>query len=416
MSPSPENAPETIVVGAGLAGLNCALRLQEAGQSVLVLEASDRSGGRLRTDAKDGFLLDHGFQVLLTDYSECQRLLDYDELKLGRFEPGAYVWTGTKLEALADPLRQPQLALSSLAASCGSLADKLRVAALKRRLGGAAESDLYQKPELSTREALAGYGFSSSMIDGFFAPFFSGIFLEPDLRSSSRMFDFVFKSFGNGYAALPSNGMAAIPSQLAAKLPPESLRLNCPVKAAGAKSVTLASGEVLRAERVVIATDMDEAARLASGSRARLWNGTRCYYFAAQASPLPRPMIALNASGQGKIQNICVPSDVSATYAPIGQSLVCVSTEASGEYAPEKVLEELTKWFDSSVENWNFLKSFYVPRSLPRQDPGELEFEKAAPQLDSGVWICGDHRHSSSIQGAMRSGRLVAESMLGDHG
>ena len=80
---------DVVIVGGGLAGLACALALQEGGVSSVILEASDGVGGRVRTDRHEGFLLDRGFQVLLNNYPECRRILDYDALKLKPFFPGA---------------------------------------------------------------------------------------------------------------------------------------------------------------------------------------------------------------------------------------------------------------------------------------------------------------------------------------
>ena len=73
-------APQVVVVGAGMAGLRCALELQGRGLETLVLEAGDAAGGRVRTDEIDGFLVDRGFQVLLTAYPEARSTFDYGEL------------------------------------------------------------------------------------------------------------------------------------------------------------------------------------------------------------------------------------------------------------------------------------------------------------------------------------------------
>jgi len=406
-------ALHTIVIGAGLAGLAAAHELHRAGKRFLLLEASNRVGGRLRTDREAGYCFDHGFQVLLTEYSECKRRLDYARLGLGEFEPGALVWTGKRFEIIADPLRQPNLLWPSLTSSIGMLSDKIRILKMKRRLNATSEADIYHSAEEPSIERLKRLGFSDSLIEGFFRPFFGAVFLESDLATSSRTLDFVFKCFSQGRAALPSGGMHAIPAQIASSLPQQSIRVDSPVAEASAKSATLESGQVLRAEHVLLATDMDNAARLAkSASLARAWNGTRCHYFSATQSPLARKMIALNASGRGAIQTLCVPSDIAPSYAPSGRTLICVTTPLQAEANAASVAEDLKAWFPRQAEKFTHLRSYAVPHSLPHQLPGDSPRTDFDPRGPEGVWICGDYRHSSSIQGALASGRLAAEAIL----
>ncbi|MEM9159610.1 MAG: NAD(P)/FAD-dependent oxidoreductase [Verrucomicrobiota bacterium] len=403
---------DSIVVGAGLAGLAVATRLSEAGQSVLMLERSDRIGGRLRTDTLDGFQCDRGFQVLLTSYAACRRLLDYESLRLGRFEPGALLWNGSRFDLVADPLRKPGLALKTLRSKSGTLLDKLRIAKMAIELRFSSIGSIYEKPEFSSLESLRRRGFSEGMIALFLRPFFSGIFLEPDLASSSRMLEFVFKRFGSGYAALPAGGMADIPRQLAERIPSKLIRLGYEVDSVSGTSVRTASGESYQARNVILATDMKAASQLVGEIADRGHNGTRCYYFKANQSPLPRPMIALNASGEGAIQNLCVPSDISPSYAPEGKSLICVTISMNSAKERAQIEEELRNWFGQEAESFEFLKSYDIPYSLPRQSPGDLAFGDAPLRSAEGLWICGDYRFSSSIEGALRSGIQVAEAIL----
>ena len=161
-----------VVVGAGLAGLSCARTLQEHGVGVTVIEASDAIGGRVRTDRLSGFLFDRGFQVLQTAYPEARRVLDYAALKLQPFYPGALVYREGRFHRVADPWRRPQHALSTLLSPLGTLSDKLRVARLQQHVSGLTLEQLFDQPESSTMEALRRSGFTESMIEGFFRPFF----------------------------------------------------------------------------------------------------------------------------------------------------------------------------------------------------------------------------------------------------
>jgi phytoene dehydrogenase-like protein len=166
---------DVAIVGAGLAGLNCAAILERAGLDAIVLEASDAPGGRVRTDVFEGFRLDRGFQVLLTAYPEAERVLDYEALQLKPMTAGALVWHGGKLHRFADPFRQPLQALGSLFDGVVSLGDKLRVASLREHVRQGEIAELFAAPEMSTLAFLRGRGFSEAMIDRFFRPFFGGV-------------------------------------------------------------------------------------------------------------------------------------------------------------------------------------------------------------------------------------------------
>ena len=96
---------DVLIIGAGIAGLTAARLIFEQGFSCLLLEASDAVGGRVKTDEHEGFLLDHGFQVLLTAYPEAQALLNYDFLALQPFYNGSLIWTGENFQKVADPWR-----------------------------------------------------------------------------------------------------------------------------------------------------------------------------------------------------------------------------------------------------------------------------------------------------------------------
>jgi len=389
-----------------VAGLRCAMELATQGVDVCVLEAADQVGGRVRTETVDGFQLDVGFQVLLTAYAECQTVLDYPSLRLGHFEPGAFVWNGKQFAQVIDPWRRPARMVQAALSPVGSLADKLRVAKLKSRLKKTDVASIYAAEDIETHDWLQQLGFSQPMIETFFRPFYTGIFLENELATSSRMFEFVFKMFGEGYAALPAAGMQAIPLQMARQLQPDTVRLNHPVTAVDAHSVTLANGARYTAAHVVLATPMSVTAALLPGAITdRGWHATHCHYFYTDAKLLAQPMIALNASQQGGITNIAVPSDVSPSYSPDERSLVCVSTAC--EMRVGDVEQKLLQWFGKRAESCRALKSYVIPHALPRQNPGDNAWGQAPLQDSSGVWVCGDYRYSSSIQGAMASGRAV---------
>ncbi|MFO0806111.1 MAG: NAD(P)/FAD-dependent oxidoreductase [Gemmataceae bacterium] len=410
-------SPDVIIVGAGLAGLCCARELHRRGLRFQILDAADGVGGRVRTDVVDGFRLDRGFQVFLTSYPEARRVLDYPALRLQPFLPGALVRFGGRFHTLADPWRRPLASIRSVLSPVGSLADKLRVARLRSRLLKRTIEDSFRDPETTTLDALTAAGFSDGMIDRFFRPFLGGVFLDSDLRTSSRMFQFVFRMFAQGDACLPAEGMEAIPRQLATFLPPGSVRLRTKVEKVGTGSVRLESGEDLSARAIVVATDGPTAARLLGGDIPAAAVGVTCFSFAAPHPPIEAPVLVLNAEGRGPVNNLCVPTAVAPTYGPPGASLV--SATVLGVPPDEsrlrgEVLEQLAGWFGPAVRDWRHLRTYCIPHALPRQEPPALAAPERPVRREPGLYVCGDHRDNASINGAMVSGWRAAEAVAAD--
>jgi protoporphyrinogen oxidase len=385
---------DVIVVGAGMAGLSCASRLAAAGRTPLVLERSHTIGGRVRTDEVDGFLLDHGFQVLPLAYPEARAMLDYDRLRPAQFERGAIVRVEGRFRRVADPRHAPVRSLRALAAGVVGVRDG---AAVLRLLRGGGD-------ETTTLEALRRSGVSRTTVETFFAPFLRGIFLEERLTTSSRFLDFVLQSFAEGPAALPAEGMGAIAGQLGEGLDVHRGRA---VATVGPNAVSLESGEQLHAKAVVVASSgiLDEPRHG--------WNGVTCVYYDAPSAPLPGPWLVLNGEG-GPVNNLCVPSEAAPGYAPTGRSLVSVSVLGSGDPDLDAIGRQLRGWFGSVVSEWRHLRTYRIPRALPAYPVGG--FEPLPPRLAAGLYACGDHREHPSLNGALRSGRLAAEAVLADQG
>lgn len=401
---------ETLVIGAGLAGLAAAVRLHEAGREVLVLEASDAVGGRVRTDEIDGFLLDRGFQVYLDAYPESGSLLDLASLDLHPFEPGALVWKHGKLRRIMDVFRRPSHLPETALQPVGSPLDKLRVARMRWRLLRKTPEAIWSAPQRTTIDLLRGEGFSEGFIDEFFRGFYGGVFLEDLLVTSSRMFEFTFSLFARGSATLPGKGMQSIPGQLAARLRAGMIRLKTPVRAIEGMRVRTDEGEIT-ARHLILATDGTDAASLIPERSAPRWNGTTCLQFAAPAPPFPDRLIALRGDRTGLIHHLCVPSNIAPGYAPRGSALISVSIIGPGGDAAdleEKVRRELLDWFGSGTDSWQMLALQRIARSLPANSPGN----HATLSRSGGVLLCGDHTRSASIEGAIGSGLAAAEAVL----
>jgi phytoene dehydrogenase-like protein len=409
--------PDVVVVGAGLAGLCCARELCAAGLDVVLLERADGPGGRVRTDAVDGFLLDRGFQVLLTAYPEARRVLDYERLGLRAFESGALIRRDGGFSRVADPFRHPLKAAGSLRSAPGNLPDKLRTARLRRRLMRFSLNEVLTAPQVSTAEALRLEGFSPEFVDAFFRPFLGGVFLDPSLETSSRLFAFVLKLFAEGEAALPAAGMQAIPRQLAEGLPRSAARYGATVESATSGEVVLAGGERIAADAVVIATDGPEAARLTGAVEAPAPRAVTTLHYAAERSPLDAPVLVLDGERRGPVNDLCVPSDVAPSYAPPGAALVSASVlgipPLTDGQLDAAVRDQLEGWFGAQVRDWRLLRALRIPFALPAQPPAALSPAERPVRVHGGLFVCGDHRATASIQGAMVSGRRAAAAVRG---
>jgi len=401
-------AAEVIVIGAGLSGLSAAKELIAAGKRVLVLEKNARPGGRIRTDEYQGFLLDHGFQVLLTRYPEAKRTWNYEQLSLGKFNPGAYIWDGKYRRLVADPLQEPTKLLHALTSPVGTLTDKLLVGwnAVLARLNAPPEPTPDGR---TTIDYLRGKGFSAQFIDQFFKPFFSGVFLEPQLETRSSLFRYLFAMFASGDVTLPARGMRALPEALAETVGEDNIRYDTRVESIEGSEVLLAGGKRLRANQIVLAIEQQTAAELLNLPQRYTSLATECCYFELTEPSWPGKYLVLNASGEGLINNICIPSEVQPSYAPHGKSLVSVSTVGisgfSDEQLVEKLKQETARILDVDQASLLPLKCFRIPHALPVT--WGQRFERIG-----AVHVAGDFCKHPSIQGALESGLQTAKAIL----
>jgi phytoene dehydrogenase-like protein len=400
---------DAVVVGAGLAGLAAARQIKSRGRSVIVVEAQDGVGGRVRTDKVDGFLLDRGFQVLLTAYPELKTQIDMRALDLKMFSSGAVVMRNGRSSVITDPFREPRRAGATVFAPVGTMADKLRVAALRWQLMHRDAHKILNSADIATVVALRSFGFSPKMIDRFFRPLFGGIQLDPELRTSRRMFEIIFKSLSEGQSALPANGMSAIPEQMAKHLGAENIFLNTRATKIESGVVETVTGRV-ETSAVVVATDQPSASELLRTNEIAS-RTVGCVYFSADTPPTHEKFVVLDGTGQGPVLNAAVLSNVAPSYAPPGKHLIVAALPGiiTGDLEAMS-RDQLRTWWGPQVDGWSHIKTYRITHAGPEQLPPFNPKQKVS--LGGGLFVCGDHRDTGSIQGALYSGRRCGEAVL----
>jgi phytoene dehydrogenase-like protein len=363
----------------------------------------------------EGFLLDRGFQVLLTAYPEAQRVLDYKALELHHFYSGAMVRFGGKFYKVADPWRHPLEALTGVFSPIGTFGDKTRVGRLRRKTLEGPVEGLFSRPETTTLKALQDMGFSEKMIDRFFRPFLGGVFFNRELEISSRMFEFGFRMFSSGETALPARGMGAIPEQIASRLPAGSIRLNSRVESIQDQSVILSFGEKLTAQALVLAAEGPETARLLGEEKRPGSRSATCVYFAAEEPPLNESLLILNGEGQGPVNSLTILSRIAPTYAPPGRTLIAATIiglpALDEDRLAEAVRSQLAGWFGPQVSAWRHLRTYWIRHALPLQVPPLPDPTAPVHPVRPGVYVCGEYANPGSLQWAMASGRRTGEAV-----
>jgi phytoene dehydrogenase-like protein len=398
-----------IVVGAGLAGLACAQRLSRAGVEVLVLEASDGVGGRVRTDVVDGYRCDRGFQLLNPAYPVLPHVLDVEELDLHPFQAGVVVAHGRTRSILADPRREPSLVLASLRAPIGTFAEKVRFASWALSTLVPVRAQL-RRPDRSRTEELDAFGVTGRLRAGVVDPFLTGVLAESDGSSSARLARLLVRSFVLGSPSVPSVGMGRLPELVAATLPPGTVRLGVRVRGVTGSSVRTDDGEV-SASAVVVATDPATAGELVRVDAPRM-KALTTFWYAADEPPTTRPLLHLDADHRGPLVNTAVMTNAAPTYAPAGRALVQVTVlGADGSAATERsARRQAGLVYGVGTTGWQLVRTHVVAAALPAQPPA-LDVRQPVA-LGDGLFVAGDHRDTASIQGALVSGRRAAGAVL----
>lgn len=424
---------ETVIIGGGLAGLNCARRLHAAGRSFTLLEATDRLGGRVRTNTvpmpEGDYLVDRGFQVLLTAYPNAAEAFEYDALDLKCFYPGAMVFHDGQMHRVADPRRRPGEAIKGFRSPIATMRDKIRLAEMSLRvLCGPVENN-WARPDRPAIDALRDEGFADTTIERFFRPFFGGVFFESGLQTSSRMLEFTYRMFAQGRTCVPANGMAALPAQLAEWLPEDSLSTNARVdrlERTGDGWTVHSAGSPVRATNIVVAVEGGTAHTLLEPHTAIeaapvRWRSTATIAYACDHAPTEDAILVLDGQGDGPVNHLAAMSAASPAYAPVGKHLVyanVIDPAVLANAMDDDVLDQacrpqLRQWFGDPVDGWRAINVDRIDQALPDQSPPWLSDHQRPVEMGGGLFACGDWLDNASIDGALASGSRCAQAVLG---
>lgn len=389
-----------VIIGAGVSGLTCAIELEKKGYAPIIIDQLEEVGGRLQTEEVDGFVLDRGFQVLLSAYPAVKEYLDLEQLDLNYFKPGAAIFKDSKFSVLGDPLRDISFLKPIFNYPYGTLVDKFKIWRLSSQLKKESLESIFSKPSMTTMNYLKEKGFSNGIIDSFFKPFYAGIFLEEHLDTSSRMFEFVFKMFAEGYASLPNKGIQQVALQLKSKLKHTEFVLGKKVVSVKEAAVELQDGKLINFDKLVLASYLEEG----NEAPKQKWNGCWNLYFETDEIRLHPALIGLNATGKGYINNFSFIQSVD------GKSGISVTVVKAFEGSPEELsaLIEEELWTIYGINAKGLIKSYAIPNALPHQSNCLYSQAVDSMQLAANTIACGDSHANSSLNAAMLSGAKAA--------
>ena len=397
---------DIIILGAGPAGLACALKCQQLGREYLLIEGSNRIGGRLGSLYEDGYIFDLGFQVYNSAYVNTNRLLDLDELNLKYFKPGAAVHYGNSFQIVSDPLRDISKVFSTIFSNITTVSDKLKILSLKNSLSNYnIEED--KTDDITTLRFLKQYGFSEIMIDNFFIPFFSGIFHEKTLDTSSKFFKYVFSNFNNGLASLPEKGMQAIPEQLMSKIDIERVMMEkTAINLDDGNKVIFDDGDIIKGENIILT---GESTTLAEKIKYE-YNEVNTIYFTTENEIENGDYIHLYPEDD-LINNIAIPSSISSAYSNGHSHLISITIleyDCSDIELIKKIRKRLSNYYGGEPGSYDFLRTFSISKATIKQPVGHFERKKI---VKNGLIIAGEQATNGSIEGAIISGLNAADQL-----
>jgi len=413
------NDKKVYIIGAGISGLVAAYELEQVGYRPIILEASSSIGGRLKTDVKDGYLLDRGFQIFLTGYPEAKRYLNYDTLNLKYFDGDMVILRTDGTIHVTDPLKNPAGIISMAFSKVGNMKDKIKLLQLVASILSKSDEDIFSQPDVTTEEYFLAKGFSPEIIFNFLNPLYRGIFLEEKLLTSSNMFEYVFKMFNKGKSAVPELGMQEIPNQLFGRLKQTELRLNTKVTNIDGGRISIDNEDGVDADEIICACDPDffsgELKDRYENSYRKKYHKVTNIYYAIQRSFIAQPIIGLVPGENFLINNLHFPTDISTAYSTTGKALLSVTIVNDVSEVgnlEEKVAKELQQLSGIDSIYFEHIHTYKIDKALPIIDSPKDDLIPSKGQLHPNLHLAGDHLVNASLNGAMISGRRAAESII----
>lgn len=403
------------IIGAGISGLTAACRLEKEGWQVTLFDQNAHVGGRLVTDTQGDYILDRGFQVLLTSYPEAQKYLDYKRLELFLFRPGARVYKGGKSHVLGDPTRRLNFLFATLFFPFASLKDKWKVFQLNTALRSKSIEAIFETPETTTLEYLKDKGFSKKIIDHFFKPFYGGIFLESELETSSRMFEFVFKMFGDGHAALPLKGIQQIPEQLKGQLKTTQVKLNCRIQQQEGDQLIWIdqAGDTFQEsfDKVIYAgASVTDLGNRYPNQDQQGWHSCNNFYFEYLDGKLEEGLIGLIADPNALINNIHLVPSLDGKPSQLLSVTLLGSPEVESTIQAEAIRSELRRL--CGIEAGKLIAHYVIKKALPVLEEFKYNLPPESYTVNQGQFVAGDYLLYPSLNAAMHSGEAAAEACI----
>jgi phytoene dehydrogenase-like protein len=426
----PAYQADVVVVGAGIAGLAAAQRLISAGVSVTVLEAAHEVGGRMSTEKVDGFRLDRVGQLMSTSYPELRLAPGLDALALRTFAPDILLHSDGRHHRVGAPASQGGArgalhAVRALAsaprptsaprAPLGTAVDQARLAAALARLAGTPAARLLARPESTAGRSLTARGLPARTVDNFVRPLLSALLGDPELTVSSRCADLALHSFARGRLCVPEGGAETLPRLLARTLPAGTVHTGVRVTSVATTSVTTAEHGVYRCRAVLLATGARTAAGLLPGLRVPDFHPVTVVHHTTDEPPSSGAALLLDADRGGPVAHTAVASAVDPARAPAGRALVS-STVLGAPPADldTAVRRHLARLYGTSTTRWETLAVHHTADAVPSMRPPHDPHRPV--RLLAGLYVCGDHRDTSTVQGALHSARRAARSIVSDLG